>query len=67
MRRKATDFVTSLLARWSDANTPFALRLFDSLYATQISYYGAIKDKHEVLEHYFIRSNNPGTCATVTP
>jgi hypothetical protein len=50
MRRKATDFVTSLLAHWSDANTPFALRLFDSVYATQVSYYGAIKDKQEVLE-----------------
>ena len=50
MRRKATDFVTSLLAHWSDANTPFALWLFDSVYATQVSYYGAIKDKQEVLE-----------------
>jgi hypothetical protein len=50
LSRRATDFVVSLLVRWSDPNSAYALQLLNSVYAAQVSYYGATRTKQEVLQ-----------------
>ena len=68
LSRKATDFVVSLLVRWSDPNSPNALRLPNSVYAPQVSYYGAKRTNKRL---WRTSSNSPsagrsGTIASAT-
>ena len=53
LSRRATDFVVSLLVRWSDPNSANALQLLNSVYAPQVSYYGATRTKQEVMQDKF--------------
>jgi hypothetical protein len=53
LSRRASDFVVSLLVRWSDPNSAYALQLLNSVYAPQVSYYGATRTKQEVLQDKF--------------
>jgi hypothetical protein len=50
LSRQATDLIVSLLVRWSGPNSAYALQLFNTVYAPQVSYYGAIRTKQEVLQ-----------------